>query len=59
MKDYKDLGREIQKDPYFYFQTQTEKQGNKNLPLRFVFNSATIGAFAVYYLSKNQQVHRL
>ena len=57
--DSKYVCLEVQRDPYYYFQTQAEKQSNKNLVLRFAFNSVAIGTAGLYFVTRNQELHRL
>ena len=59
MRDPRDQGREIQHDPYGYLLTESEKQSARNVPFRFLFNGAAIGASAVYYLTRNNELHRI
>ena len=59
MKDPKDVGREVQRDPYGYLLSEGEKQSARNVPFRLMFNLAAIGATSVYYLTRHNELHRL
>ncbi len=59
MKDFRDMGKEVQHDPYGYLLSESEKQSARNVPFRLMFNGAAMGAAAIYYLTKNNQMHRI
>ena len=59
MRDPKDQGREVQHDPYGSLLSESEKQGARNVPFRFLFNAAAIGTAAVYYLTRHNELHRI
>ena len=59
MKDYRDTGKEVQHDPYGYLLSEGEKQSARNVPFRLLFNAAAMGASAIYFLTKNNQMHRI
>ena len=59
MRDPRDIGREVQHDPYGYLLSEGEQQSARNVPFRFMFNFAAMGAAAVYFLTKNNQMHRI
>ncbi len=59
MRDPRDIGREVQHDPYGYLLSEGEQQAARNVPFRFMFNAAAMGAAAVYFLTKNNQMHRI
>ena len=59
MKDPKDVGREVQHDPYNYLLTESEKQSARNVPFRLLFNLSGIGAMSIYYLTRHNQMHRI
>lgn len=59
MRDFRDIGREIQRDPYSYLLTQNEKQYARNIPFRLMFNGAALGFTALYYVTRHNSVHRL
>ena len=59
MRDPRDVGKEVQHDPYGYLLSEGEKQSAKNIPFRMLFNAAAMGASAVYYLTKNNEMHRI
>ena len=59
MRDHKDLGREVQRDPYGYLLSESEKQSARNVPFRMLFNASAMGAAALYYLTRNNEMHRI
>jgi hypothetical protein len=59
MKDFREMGKEVQHDPYGYLLSEGEKQSARNVPFRLMFNGAAMGAAAIYFLTKNNQVHRI
>ena len=59
MKDFRDMGKEVQHDPYGYLLSESEKQSARNVPFRLMFNAAAMGASAIYFLTKNNQMHRI
>ena len=59
MFNYRDLGVEVQRDPYYYLLSQQDKQRSRNIPFRFLFNAAAIGGAAVYFITRHNEIHRL
>ena len=59
MRDPRDIAKEVQRDPYDYLLSEREIQSAKNIPFRMMFNAAAMGAGAIYYLTKNAEMHRL
>ena len=59
MKDPRDIGREVQRDPYDYLLSESEKQSARNVPFRLLFNAAAMGSAAVYYLTRHNEMHRI
>ncbi len=59
MKDPRDIGREVQRDPYSYLLSESEKQSARNVPFRLLFNAAAMGSAAVYYLTRHNEMHRI
>ena len=53
------LCREVQRDPYSHFLTNSEKQNAKLIPLRMTFNFLAAGIFSIYYLSRNHEINRI
>ena len=53
------LGLEVQRDPYTNLLSESEKQSGKNLIPRAIYNAAAVGATAVYYLSRQNQIGRV
>ena len=58
-RDFREVAREVQRDPYSYFMSQSEKQRARNIPFRVMFNAAAIGAAGIYYVTRHNEVHRL
>ena len=58
-QDPRDIGREVQRDPYGYLLSESEKQSARNVPFRLMFNLAALGAAASYYLTRNNELHRI
>ena len=52
-------GADLQHEPYKYLLSQQEKQYARNLPMRFAMNGLAVGATALYYLSRNNQMGRV
>ena len=52
-------GMEVQRDPYANLLSQREKQWARNLIPRTIFTSGCVGATAVYYLSRQNQLGRV
>ena len=52
-------GAELQREPYKYLLSQSEKQYARNLPFRMAFNGLAVGATAVYHLSRHNQLGRV
>ena len=59
MRDPRDQAKEVQRDPYNYLLSQGEIQSAKNIPFRMMFNAAAMGAVAIYYITKNAEMHRI
>ena len=59
MRDYRDLGREVQRDPYNYFLSQSDKQYARNVPFRMMFNAAALGITGLYFITRHNSIHRL
>ena len=59
MKDPRDVGREVQRDPYGYLLTESEKQSARNVPFRMIFDFAAMGTMALYYLTRHNELHRV
>ena len=59
MRDPRDTAKEVQHDPYNYLLSEREKQSAKNIPFRMMFNAAAMGSAALYYLTKNAEMHRI
>ena len=59
MKDPRDLGRDVQRDPYGHLLSEREKQSARNVPFRLIFNMAAMGTMTVYYLTRHNEVHRI
>ena len=59
MKDFREMGKEVQHDPYGYLLSEGEQQSARNVPFRLLFNAAAMGASAIYFLTKNNQMHRI
>ena len=59
MKDFREMGKEVQHDPYGHLLSESEKQSARNVPFRLMFNAAAMGASAIYFLTKNNQMHRI
>ncbi|CDW83091.1 UNKNOWN [Stylonychia lemnae] len=57
MRDYKDVGLEVQKDPYFYLLSEADKQRSRNIPFRMLFDLGAIGGSAVYFLTRHNQLN--
>ena len=57
--DMRHIGREIQRDPYPYLLNQSEKQSARNVPFRVMFNGAAVGAAALYFITRHNELHRL
>ena len=51
--------REVQRDPYGNLLSNYERQVAKQLPLRMFFNGLAMGGFAIYYLSRSNEIHRI
>ena len=58
-QDPRDIGREVQHDPYGYLLNQSEKQSARNVPFRLLFNASALGVAASYYLTRNNELHRI
>ncbi len=58
-QDARDVGREVQRDPYGYLLSESEKQSARNVPFRLLFNLSALGAAATYYLTRNNELHRI
>ena len=59
MRDPRETGKEVQHDPYNYLLSEREVQSAKNIPFRMMFNAAAMGAAAMYYITKNAEMHRI
>ena len=59
MRETYKLGDEVARDPYSYLLSQKELQSAKNLIPRYIFNAGALGATALYYLTRNKEMHRL
>ena len=57
-QNYREVGKEVQHDPYGYLLSQREKQYSRNIPFRFLFNGAIVGATALYYVTRHNELHR-
>ena len=59
MRDFKNVGLEVQRDPYYYLLSESEKQRSRNIPFRMVFDLGAIGGTALYYVTRHNELHRL
>ena len=59
MRDHRDVGKEVQKDPNGYLLSEGENHSSKNIPFLLLFNAAAMWASALYYLTKNNEMNRI
>eukprot|EP00347_Sterkiella_histriomuscorum_P010389 403376486 len=59
LNNYRDVGVQVQHDPYFYLLSQREKQYSRNLPFRFLFDATAVGGAALYFVTRHNELHRL
>ena len=52
-------GAELQHEPYKFLLSQQEKQWARNIPFRMAFDGLSVGAMAVYHLSRHNQLGRV
>ena len=52
-------GLGVQHDPYSHILSQNEKQSARCIPFRIAFNSLAVGAIALYYMSRHNEVGRV
>ena len=59
MRDAKELGREVQRDPYGSLLTQKELLSARNIAFRLIFNLGAVGTASMYYLTRHNEMHRI
>ena len=59
IRDAREVGKEVQRDPLYYLLSQGEKQTAKNLGFRMLFDFSAMGLYSLYFLSRNNELQRL
>ena len=55
----KEMCRDVQRDPYGHLMSNWEKQTAKMLPLRMFVNFVAASSFALYYMSRTNEINRV
>ena len=59
MREVREIGKDIQKEPYRFLLSQKEKQQGRNLPLRMMLTGGACGLSALYYITRHNELHRI